>query len=87
MIVVVVSAATSIPVFGLFRRARTGLPAGWELMSTPRDCCFLRLPSVVRGHRDSTAGWAIVASLSRWVPSPQPFVAVRFSCFSIRSAA
>ena len=88
VIVVVVSTATSIPAFRLLRRARTGLAAGWELMSTPRVCVrFLRLPSVVRGHRDSAAGWAIVASLSRWVPSPQPFVAVRVSCFSIRSAA
>ena len=73
VIVVVVSAATSIPAFRLLRRARTGLASGWELMSTPRVCVrFLRLPSVVRGHRDSAAGWAIVASLSRWVPSPQP---------------
>ena len=73
VIVVVVSAATSIPAFRLLRRARTGLAAGWELMSTPRVCVrFLRLPSVVRGHRDSAAGWAVVASLSRWVPSPQP---------------
>ena len=82
VIVVVVSAATSIPVFGSLRRSHDYRSAG-ELTHDPG--VRLPLPSVVRGHRDSAAGWAIVASLSRWVPSPQPFVA--FSCFSIRSAA
>ena len=87
VIVVVVSAATSISASRLLRRARTGLPAGWELMSTPRERALS--PAALRRarHRDSAAGWAIVASLSRWVPSPQPFFAVRVSCFSIRSAA